>query len=151
MLSQDLGSWEASWFWGLPLMAGTVVMHVIGLGLVRSTLGTAFDGRRADRPASLLRFAWIMGGTATLITGLHILQAAVWALAYLALGALSGLREAMLYSVSAITGYGHAQLYLDTHWQMLGALQAMNGVVLFSLSAAFMFGLISRAWPVRET
>jgi len=39
----------------------------------------------------------------------------------------------MLYSISAMTTYGHAAVYLDPHWQMLGAMEALNGAILLGL------------------
>ena len=53
----------------------------------------------------------------------------------------------MLYSLSAMTSYGHANLYLESHWQLMGALEALNGWILFGLTAAFMFTIIQRVWP----
>ena len=54
----------------------------------------------------------------------------------------------MLYSLSAITSYGHAQIFLDPQWQLLGALEALNGVILFGLTTAFLFALIQKIWPL---
>jgi hypothetical protein len=54
----------------------------------------------------------------------------------------------MLYSLSAITSYGHAAIFLDSHWQMMGALKALNGVILFGLTTAFLFALIQTIWPL---
>ena len=51
-----------------------------------------------------------------------------------------------LYSLSAMTSYGHANLDLEEHWQLLGALEALNGMLLFGLTTAFLFGVIQRAW-----
>ena len=44
---------------------------------------------------------------------------------------------------------------LQPHWQMMGALEAANGVLLFGVSTAFIFtvmqlyyqSLVFRAWP----
>ncbi len=44
------------------------------------------------------------------ITALHALEAGVWAFVYVALDALPDWRSAMLYSLSAMTSYGHAAL-----------------------------------------
>jgi hypothetical protein len=44
---------------------------------------------------------------------------------------------AMLYSLSAMTAYGHANIYLLQHWQFSGALEALNGMILFGLTTAF--------------
>ena len=55
----------------------------------------------------------------------------------------------MLYSLSAITSYGHANLVLEKHWQLMGALEALNGMLVFGLTTAFLFGIIQRAWGLR--
>jgi hypothetical protein len=38
-----------------------------------------------------------------------------------------------------MTTYGHASLYLEPHWQMMGAIEALNGVVLFGVTTAILF------------
>jgi len=81
-----------------------------------------------------------------LTTALHALEAAVWALTYLLVGALPDARTAMLYSVSALTTYGHASTLLPEHWRMLGALEALNGMILFGLTTAFLFAMIQDLW-----
>jgi hypothetical protein len=144
-----IGSWEGSWLWGMPLIVLTVVMHVIGLALIRAGFARAFANRPVGKGLSVLRFASVMGVTMALTTALHVLQAAAWAAAYVWLGALPTARLAMLYSISAMTTYGHAQVYLSAEWQMLGALEALNGVMLFGLSTAFLYGMIHQAWPPR--
>ena len=52
----------------------------------------------------------------------------------------------MLYSLNAITAFGHVNLYLADQWQLMGSLEALNGWILFGLSTAFLFGLIERLW-----
>jgi hypothetical protein len=53
----------------------------------------------------------------------------------------------MLYSLSALTTYGHANIFLEDKWQMMGALEALNGMLLFGLTTAFLFAMIQRVWP----
>ena len=48
----------------------------------------------------------------------------------------------MLSSVSALTTYGHASVLLPEHWRMLGAREALNGMILFGLTTAFLFAMI---------
>ena len=50
----------------------------------------------------------------------------------------------MLYSFSAMTAYGHASVVLERRWQLMGALEALNGLMLFGLTTAFMFAMIGR-------
>jgi hypothetical protein len=54
----------------------------------------------------------------------------------------------MLYSISAMTSYGNSNLNLPNEWQMMGALEALNGMLLFGLSTAFLFAMIQRVWPI---
>ncbi|UPY36231.1 hypothetical protein [Sediminicoccus sp. KRV36] len=144
---RDVGVFEHAWIWGIPLIAITVMVHVVGLGAIRALLGGAFEGGPAQRPRHLLSFASVMGLTVTLTTILHLGQALIWALAYLWLGALPGFRAAMVYSLNALTSFGHTSLALAPEWEILGALEALNGIMMFTLSGAFLFGMIQRAWP----
>jgi hypothetical protein len=56
------------------------------------------------------------------------------------LEALPDNRSAILYSLSAMTSYGRAILYLAPRWQMIGSLAALNGWILFGLTTAFFCG-----------
>jgi hypothetical protein len=91
-----------------------------------------------------------MGVTAMWATFLHAVEAGVWAVAYRILGALPDSKSAMLYSLSAITTYGHSELFLAEHWRLMGALEALNGIMLFGLTTAFMYGMIQRVWPIER-
>ena len=70
----------------------------------------------------------------------------MWALAYRLLGALPDNKTAILYSLGAITSYGHASLLLETHWSLMGTLEALNGWLLFGLTTAFLFAMIQTVW-----
>ena len=70
----------------------------------------------------------------------------IWASAYRLLGALPDYKLAMLYSLNALTSYGHENLQLAPHWQMMGALEALNGWILFGLTTAFLFNVMQKAW-----
>jgi hypothetical protein len=147
MNSAYVGPWIGDWVWALPLIALTVVVHVCGLAFIGERvvhrMGGSFDHRRF-----LPKFVLAMGGTSLLVTVLHGVEAAMWAAAFRSLGALPDQRSAMLYSLSAITSYGHANLFLKERWQLLGALEALNGMLLFGLTTAFLFAMIQRAWPL---
>ena len=87
-------------------------------------------------------FLAVIGGAALRATVLHGLEASLWAVAYRGLGALPDGRSAMLYSLSAMTSYGHANLYLKDEWRLMGALEALNGWLRFGLTTAFLFTMI---------
>jgi hypothetical protein len=87
--------------------------------------------------------------TVLLLTVLHAVEAGAWAGAYVALGAPPDIASAMLYSLSAMTSYGHADVFLAKHWQLMGAIEALNGMMLFGLSTAFLFAVLREHWPTR--
>lgn len=141
-----VGTWIGDWVWSLPLIVLTVVIHVCGLALIGERVVAVLS--RTDHHRFILKFARVMGTTAMLATMLHGFEAFIWASAYRILGALPNNRAAMLYSLSAITSYGHANLFLEDRWQLMGALEALDGMLLFGLTTAFMFAMIQRAWPL---
>jgi hypothetical protein len=135
-------AWAGDWAWGLPLIVFTVTVHVVGLGLISQR--TLNSSSRTIRSHSVATFVVVIGLTTLLITILHGLEAGIWAVAYRFLGALLDFRSAMLYSLNALTSYGHINLKLDDHWHLLGAMEALNGWLLFGLSTAFLFAEIER-------
>lgn len=138
----DLGDWYLDWIWGLPLIVVTVVIHVSGLALIQSA--AAQIAGAIPRRIRRLRFAAVMGAVGWLAAVLHGVDALVWALAYRLLDALPTNREAMLYSLSALTTYGHAGIYLAPGWQLLGAFEALCGIMLFGLTTACMFEVMQK-------
>jgi hypothetical protein len=138
--------WGPDWAWGVPLIALNVVIHVFCLALFTQKVEHALRGLKSYRHFVPV-FALVVGIAVIFVTGLHIIEAAVWAAAYRFIGAIADNKSAMLYSLSALTTYGHANIFLDSKWQMMGALEALNGMLLFGLTTAFLFAMIQRVWP----
>ena len=146
----DTIAWTADWAWGLPLIVLTVVIHVAGLGLISQIVVHGNAGRRIERRRPKLAFVLVVGATTLFATCLHAFEAGIWAAAYRILGALPDPKSAMLYSLNAITSYGHTNLTLKDHWHLMGALEALNGWLLFGLTTAFLFAVIQREWSAEH-
>ena len=131
-----------NWIWGLTLIALTIAIHVTGVTLMVSVLH-GFRIRLERRSHGLPRMFAIVIGTITamglLLAALHMIEATLWAAAYLWLGAVGSPEAAMLYSVDSIATRGASGLVLQSHRQMMGALEAVDGVLLFGISTAFIF------------
>lgn len=145
MSEPDVATWSADWAWSLPLIVLTVVFHVFGLSVIRGWIDRTMPYIEKQRRFYAPR-RWAIGGVALCITVLHSLEAALWATTFLFLGALPSARAAMLYSLNAMTAFGHVNVYLPDRWQLMGSLEALNGWILFGLSTAFLFALIQRVW-----
>jgi hypothetical protein len=142
-----MSNWHANWAWSIPLIIINVVIHVLGLGIINERILQVLHGAIHARYFTGL-FAVVMGVLALLATILHAMEGMVWAAAYRLLGALPDTHSAVLYSLSAVTTYGHANITLEPQWQLMGALEALNGILLFGLTTAFMFAMIQQIWPL---
>ena len=126
-----------------------MVIHAIGLVLIAQVLGRAevmIQARRWGRSSTLLTSMILIGVAGWMLAVLHGLKAGLWAGAYLLLGAIGSLADAMLYSIDSITTRGASGLSLQRDWRMMGALESANGMLLFGISTAFLFGALEHVW-----
>ena len=79
---------------------------------------------------------------------LHGTECGMWAAAYLWLGALDSPTDALLFSVNSMSTRGASGLTLRRHWQMMGALEAVDGILLFGVSAAYIFAVMQAYWSM---
>jgi hypothetical protein len=136
--------WSADWLWSLPLSVISVFIHVAGLYFIKQR----FDHLLIEATQYKMRIATMlfMATTTVSVTLLHGAEAAIWAAAFRWLHALPDRKSAMLYSLNAMTTFGHSGSSLEAHWQLMGALEALNGLILFGLSTAFLFAMIQEIW-----
>jgi hypothetical protein len=120
LITED-STWVVEWVWGLLLTVLTVLIHTLGLWKVRQT------AVRAISPSALRRHR--MAISLTIITCvtlsaavLHGIEATLWALVYRSLNALPDYPAAMLYSLNAITSYGHG----ICSWKIVGTSWAQS-------------------------
>jgi hypothetical protein len=142
----DLSPWGPDWLWGLPLVVTTVIVHVIGLGLIHARVVDVL-GRLRSRRGYLGAFVLVVGISTLLAIALHTVEAAMWAAAYDLLGAMPDRRLAMLYSLGAMTTFGHPSLTVEPAWQLMGGIEALNGLLLFGLTTAFLFAIVREVSP----
>jgi hypothetical protein len=133
----------------MPLIMVTVVFHAYALGLLNQAVSSVLKFHRKKHQVDYVSLS-VVGGTALCATVLQGFEAAMWAVAYRLLGALPDRKSAMLYSLGAMTTYGNADLKLESRWQLMGSLEALNGWILFGLTAAFLFTVIQEVWSHRD-
>jgi hypothetical protein len=81
----------------------------------------------------------------TLITAaMHLFEIALWAIAFLLCGEMTSFETAFYFSAESYTALGYGDITLSQRWQLLGPLEAINGLLLFGLSTAVMFAVLSR-------
>jgi hypothetical protein len=141
----------SSWILGLALTVLTIAIHttavvLMAFGLearIRARVDETPDLRRAI-PTVIVR----IGAVALILAALHGLEGVLWALAYWWLGALGSFGEASVYALSTMTTLEIPGLTLPSRFQMISALEAVNGVLLFGISTAFLFAVIQVHWQL---
>ena len=123
--------------WGL--VAACVVVHAGGvISAVRWV-------RRREVPSQALwPWAWILIRLAGWIIVLHVAEISVWALIYAWMGALPGLQSAWYFSAVTYTTTGYGDLVLPEDWRLVGAIEALTGILMCGWSTGFFFAVVSR-------
>ena len=141
-----LSSWTAS----LALIVLTTAIHSFGI-VVLLLLGVRvhgyLKGQRLHFWQAVIILTMIIGAIGLSLAVLHGVEAAMWAVAYLWLGALDTLVQALLYSVDSMTTRGASGLVLHQHWQFMGAMEAVAGMLMFGISTAYVFQVLLLYWP----
>lgn len=138
--------WGTNWAWGLPIILLTVIIHACGLGFINKRVTLRLGGGEKPRELSVASIS-VMGAAAISVTVLHAIEASIWACTYRLLDAADDNRDAMLYSLNAMTSYGHESILLAPRWQMMGAIEALDGWILFGLTTACLFTVMQKTWP----
>ena len=131
-----------NWIWGLSLIALTIAIHATGVTFMVSAvhnIRVRLEGRSLRLPHMLAITIGAITAMGLLLAVLHGIEAGLWAAAYLWLGALGSPETAILYSVDTMATRGASEIMLQPHWQMMGALEDADGMLLFGISTAFIF------------
>lgn len=74
----------------------------------------------------------------------HVLQFATWALLFVSLGEFADFTTAFYHSTVNFTSLGYGDMVMSETWRLLGALEAANGVLMFSLTAGTILSVMTR-------
>jgi hypothetical protein len=141
-----------SWIWGTSLIALTIAIHATGvlwIALADASIRVRIERQnRLKRRHVLELIIGLIGVVGLLLAALHGIEAALWAAAYWWLGALNSPADAILYSIDSISTRGASGLMLEHHWRLMGALEAVDGMLLFGISTAYIFTVMQTYWPL---
>ena len=65
-----------------------------------------------------------------------IVESGVWALTYLAVGAISSLDDALYFSMVTFTTLGFGDVVIHSSWRRLASFEAANGTMMFGWTTA---------------
>ena len=140
-----------SWRWGLSLIALTMAFHAVAIvmmGIVAAKIRLRLETRGFDLWNLIPIMICIVGVVGLLLAVTLVIECGIWAAAYLWLGALDSPLDALLFSIDSMSTRGASGLTLERHWQLMGALEAVNGMLLFGLSTALLFTVGQAYWSM---
>ncbi|MEM1410969.1 MAG: potassium channel family protein [Pseudomonadota bacterium] len=133
-----------AWALGAGLCVVTIFIHLLGLiSIVRQT-SVAVPALR-EKP--IHHAATYVSGVILLLIGLHLLEAALWAFAYIGLGEFDDFSKAFYFSIVTATTLGYGDITLSEPWRPLSTLEAIAGMLLFGASTALLFQIKLSIFP----
>jgi Ion channel len=119
------------------------VFTVLGIEKLRDHLQTRTTKHLVSSTLKLAVFVlWMFLAT--------IIEVWIWAMLYLALGAIRTLEEAVYFSTSTFTTLGFGDIVLDEEWRLLSSFEAANGLLMFGWSTALIFAAVQWVYAGRK-
>jgi hypothetical protein len=124
------------------MVAITTLIHFFGLLMLTRLMSGAHTRLRTHEGA--LRQAGMILLVVFGIFSLHTAQVWVYAVTYRLLGEFSTFEEALYFSTVSFSTLGFGDVTLGVAWRVLGAIEAVNGLVLIAWSTAFLMSVTTR-------
>jgi hypothetical protein len=105
--------------------------------------------RRGYAGHSFWRNVIIMQVVTLLLLASSLLQMTLWAVLFVACGEFRHFDTAFYFSAVNFTTLGYGDIVMSEAWRLLGPLEAVNGVLMFGLSASVLFAVLSRLMQQR--
>jgi hypothetical protein len=126
---------------GLAATFGTIVIH--GLVVHTIVMGLRRNLQRGLLGARIwVNLTFVMTVTLLALAG-HLVEIVLWAFALDASGAVADIGAAIYSSAGSYTTSG-SDIPLPPQWKLLGPFEAVDGMLMFGISTAFIFAVVNR-------
>jgi voltage-gated potassium channel Kch len=128
-----------------------VLLLILTTAVHASAMVLAFDGMklthasRWGRRSILTRMSLVSFLVVTMFLA-ALVETGLWALTYLAVGALTSFGEALYFSMVTFTTLGYGDITLDEKWRLLSSFAAANGIIMFGWTTALIMTLVHRLY-----
>lgn len=125
-------------------MAVCVTAHAFG---VTSAVGRL--RRVRVPPQRFWQWTWIFIMVAGWMTLFHLLEIGAWGLFYAWTRAMPDLTSAIYFSAVTYTTTGYGDLVLPQEWRLVGAIEALTGILMCGVSTSFFFAVVARMFQTK--
>jgi Ion channel len=123
-----------------------ITMHAL---LVTMIVRLAQRAGRNKMPHPSMFLIAVMIPTVSVLMVTHALEVIVWSFTYLMVDAAPVGANLVYFAFVNYTTLGYGDVVPVEHWQLLGPMTAMNGVLLFGWSTAVIFEVLRKALTLR--
>ena len=125
------------------LMAvGTVIIHMVGLMLLMGVMRARSNHLHPRR--NLLRQSVFILMVVLGLFVIHSIEMWAYAVLYYQLGEFREFEEALYFSISTFTTLGMGDVFIESEWRLVAAIEGFNGFLLIGWSTAFLVTVIGR-------
>jgi len=131
----------------LVLLAALLLILNFSTQLTLVNLSTQFIVKKAKEGklgTNQMTDTKILAFILILILFAHLFQIALWAISFMWIGEFDAFRDAFYHSAVNFASLGYGDIVMSEEWRLLGALEAAAGVMMFGVSAALLFAIISK-------
>ena len=122
------------------LVATTVIIHAVGLGMVLSR--TVHSAERPD--TRFWSITWLLILIAWFLIVIHLLEIGLWALFFWWEKCMPDLVTSFYFSGVTYVTVGYGDLTLPKEWRFFGPLEGLTGILMCGLSTAFYVSVMGR-------
>lgn len=94
-------------------------------------------------PPSPARNILLLASVMMMVTVGSLLQVALWAVLFIALGEFDSWEPALYYSAVNFSTLGYGDIVMSERWRLLGPLESFNGILMFGVSTALMTAAVN--------
>ncbi|MHC4991381.1 MAG: potassium channel family protein [Planctomycetota bacterium] len=129
---------------GCLLLVLTTFVHAVAMVVTMRGL------RRMKWERWARRSIWTREGTVAglvlVMFAASLIESGMWATAYLLVGAIGGVEEALYFSMVTYTTLGYGDVTLEPPWRLLASFQAANGIIMFGWTTAIIMAAVQRIY-----
>jgi hypothetical protein len=123
------------------LMAFCVAVHASGV-----TYAVRWVRKQKVQGMRQRAWAWLFIRVAGWIILLHVIEIMAWAWVYAVAGAIPGMQSSLYFSAVTYTTTGYGDVVLPEDWRLVGAIEALTGILMCGWSTGFFVAVVSRMY-----
>ena len=132
---------------GIATTISTIFIHA--LALVAIVRFVRYERRIGHAGVRFLMDVSIVVRATLLALAAHLIEIAAWALVFVRCGEFRDFAVAFYGSAQNYTTLGYGDVVMSPSWRLLGPLESADGMLMFGLTTAMIFGVIHRLIQAR--